>query len=154
VESSFWLCSNACALAYARNHGRRDCAICSYDAKTGRIGRHDTNKVCPECHARAENAEWVIGRDELPDENAESLDDANLRLREQQDRPLTPVTPLMTEIVRLIVEGERIAVAYKDKDGRSRGVKYRRRAYTVRRLARRLGCSRTHVQRVIDSIEK
>lgn len=153
-QATFWLCSSACALTYAKGRGRRDCAICSYDEKTGRIGRHDTIKICSECRRRAENGGWVIGRDELPDENAEVMDDANRRLRDQQDRPLPPITPLATEIVRLIVEGERVAIAYKDKKGRARGVKYRWRAYTVRRLAAKLGCSRMVVQRVIDSIEK
>lgn len=153
-KARFWLCSNACARAYMEGRGRRDCAICSYDENTGRIGRHDTIKVCSDCRSRAENASWVIGRDELPDENAEQMDDANRRLREQQDRPLPTITPLTAEIVRLIVEGERIAVIRKDKEGRGRGVRYRWRAYTVRRLAAKLGCTRMVVQRVIDSIEK
>jgi hypothetical protein len=60
----------------------------------------------------------------------------------------------MAQIARLIVEGERIPYQYRDPQGRSFGVRYRFRAYTVRRLAKQLGCAPALVQRVIESIEK
>ncbi len=154
ASSSFWLCSNVCALAHARRRGRRRCAICCYDASTGRIGRNDTMKICADCRRRSENLDWVHKRDEQPDAVIENRLEECQRLRDQQDRPLAPVTPEMARIARLIVEGERIPYQYRDPQGRSFGVRYRLRAYTVRRLARKVGCTPALVQRVIESIEK
>jgi hypothetical protein len=151
--SSFWLCSNLCARAYAQKRGRCDCAVCSYDKKTGRIGRQDTTQLCAECRRRAENCDWVHRECEEPDELIDRRDAENLRLREQQDQPLLEITPLVTEIVRLIVEGEHIAYVYRDRHGH-RHNRFRCRAYTIRRLAQQVGCSRMLVQRVVQSIEK
>jgi hypothetical protein len=153
-KATYWLCSDACALAYAVRRGRRECAICSYDAKTGRIGRNDTTKICAECRRRSENVDWVHKKHEEADELIETKLAESERLRDQQDRPLPEVTPEMTEIARLIVEGEQVAYKYRDRSGESHGVRYRWRAYTARRLAKKLGCSRAAVERVIRSIEK
>lgn len=153
-ESTFWLCSNACALAYARKRGRRDCAICSYDPATGRIGRHDTTKICADCRRHSENAEWVHKKREEADRQIETRSREIERLREQQDRPLPAVTELTKQIAKLVVEGERIAYVYRDRKGQSHGVRYRWRAYTIKRLAKKLGCTPAVVKRVIESIEE
>lgn len=152
--ASFWLCSNACALAYARKRGRRDCAICSYDAKTGRIGRHDTTKVCAECRAHEENAEWMIGRREIPRQDVHEQDEAIRMFREEQDRPLLEITATTMLIARLIVDGARVPVPYEDQRGRRRGNRERWRALSTREIARRIGCSQTDVVRLIRHIEK
>jgi hypothetical protein len=153
-EAKFWLCSNACALAYAKKRGARNCAICSYDAKTGRIGRNDTMEICTQCRARSENADWVHKKREEVDEHVETKVSEAERLRDQQDRPLPEVTPQMTQIAKLIVEGERVPYRYRDRKGQSHGIRYRWRAYTVRRLAKKVGCSRATVERVIRSIKQ
>src|SRR5262249_17515436 len=143
----------ACALAYAKKRGRVDCAICSYDPKTGRIGRHDTTKICPECRSRAENQDWVHKSREEADDLVEMKTDEAERMKDQIDRPLPAVTPEVTQIAKLIGEGERVPYKYRDKKGQSHGIRYRWRAYTVRRLAKKVGCSRAFVERVIRSIK-
>jgi hypothetical protein len=153
AESKFWLCSNACALTYAKKRGQQDCAICSYSKKTGRIGRHDTTQLCPECRRHQENCDWVHRECEEPDELIETRNAENLRLREQQDRPLPEVTPLLTLVAKLVVEGERVPYVYEDRHGHKHR-RYRWRAYTIRRLAKRAECSRMLAQRIVQSIEK
>jgi AraC-like DNA-binding protein len=152
-EGTYWLCSNACALAYAKARGKRDCAICSYDPKTGRVGRHDTNKICAECRNHMENAEWCSGRKELADERAATRDEGCRRLREEQDRPLPEVSETLTRIARLLVEGARAPVVYRDKRGRRRGKRERWRALSMREIAARAGCSRSEVARVVRHLE-
>jgi len=153
-ESKFWLCGNACALAYAKKRGRRDCAICSYNEQTGRIGRHDTSRLCEECHARAENVDWVDRQEQqfglfLDGE----MNDGIERLREQQDRPLVVVTAVVSEIARLAANGERVGSEYRDPNGIQRGARYRWRAYTIRRLAKKVGCEPHVVRQVLAAIE-
>jgi hypothetical protein len=153
-EGTYWLCSNACALSYAKKRGRTDCALCSYDVKTGRMGNHNTTKICAECRSRSENREWIHKKDEHADKLIETKNEELVRFREQQDNPLPELTPLTRQIAQLIVEGERVPYTYRDRKGVSHGVRYRWRAFTVRRLAKKLGCRPMVVQRVIDSIEK
>jgi len=153
-ESLYWLCSNACAIAYAKTRGRRECAVCSYDPKTGRVGRHDTTRLCAECVKRSENAEWLHRQDERVSQLFEEEVDAALaRLSEEQDRPLPEVTALTRRIAYLVIEGEQVPFEYRDPKGVKRGIRYRWRAYTLRRLAKKVGCTQAQVQRIIASIE-
>lgn len=152
-ESGYWLCSNACALAYAKKRARFDCAVCSYDPKTGRVGRHDTNRLCSECRAREENVAWLHRDEEAPEAEMELHHDGLLRLREQQDRRLKPVTPLMRKIVAMLVEGKLVAYRYRDPQGISRGTRNRRVGFSARQIANELGCTEQTVRRVLRRIE-
>src|SRR5689334_4900917 len=98
AEATYWLCSNRCALAYARRRKSIECAICSFNQRTCRIGRHDTRKICSDCRNRPENSDWVVARFEVPDRDIEQRDEANVWLRQQQDRPLPKITALHTRI--------------------------------------------------------
>ena len=152
--STFWLCGNACALSYAKKRSRRECAICSYDERTGRVGRHDTSRLCEECRSRAENADWVDRQEQQVGLLFDGeMNDGIERLRDQQDRPLVVVTAVVSEIARLVADGEQVGSAYRDPKGIQRGARYRWRAYTVRRLAKKVGCEPLLVQRVLASIE-
>lgn len=150
--SSYWLCSNACALACAKRRERIECAVCSWDPKTMRIGRHDTTKICDECRKREENDDWVHREQEQNDLLPErDLHHALARLAEQQDRPLRELTPLVRQVAALIVEGERVAYRYRAGDRVE--TRYRWRAYTLNRLAKKLGVPAMSVKRIVDAIE-
>jgi hypothetical protein len=152
-EAKFWLCSNACARAHAEKRRGVECAICSFDSNTGRIGSLETNEICAECRAHSENGAWIEARNEEPDEHIDTRLAEIARLREQQDRPLPPVTELAKKVANMIIEGESVPYYYYDKSGTKRGIRYRCRPYTVRRLAEVLGCSRRAVRREIRNIE-
>jgi hypothetical protein len=152
-EGGYWLCSNACAVAYAKKRARFECAVCSYDPKTGRVGRHDTHRLCAECRTRDENAAWLHRDEEMPEAHLDDHHDALLRLREQQDRRLSPVTPLMREIVKRLVEGRRVTYRYRDRHGISRGTRERQLPWSARQLASELGCTVDAVKRVFRRLE-
>jgi hypothetical protein len=153
AEATFWLCSNACALAHAKKRAGVDCALCSFDPRTGRIGRHNTRNVCPDCRNRPENRGWVVARSEIPDRHIEQRNDANDRLRQQQERPLPKTTARNTRIARLVMDGALAPVEYRDRDGRLRGKRQRWRALTVTEIAQRAGCDKKTVSRFIQHIE-
>jgi hypothetical protein len=153
-ESTYWLCSNACALAYAKKRGTRECAICSYDAKSGRVGRHDTIKICAECRRHSENADWRSNRKERPDAEVERRNNACRRLRDEQDRALPEVTETTARIAKLIVEGARADVGRRDRQGRRRGKQERWRALSIREIAARAQCPRSEVERFIRHVER
>jgi hypothetical protein len=154
TEGTYWLCSNACAMAYSQKRKGVQCAICSFNPKTKQIGRNDTNEICTDCRRRPENQGWVEARNEDADPFIETRLAEMARLREQQDDPLPPISELTRRVVQLVIEGERVPYTYRDRKGVSHGVRYRWRAYTVRRLAKKLSCPRMTIQRIIDSIEK
>jgi hypothetical protein len=154
TEGTYWLCSNACTLTYAKKRAGADCAICSFNPKTGQIGRHDTRKICSECRNHPENRDWVVARYEVPDGEIEQRDDASVWLREQQDRPLPKTTALHTRIARLVMDGGPATVEYRDANGRSRGKRKRWRALTTREIADRAGCSKATVDRFIQHVER
>jgi hypothetical protein len=153
-EAKFWLCSNACAREHAPKRRGVECAICSFDPRTGRMGSLETNEICADCRAHAENGAWIEARNEEPDEHIDARVVERARLREEQDRPLPPVTEFTRTVVNMIIEGERVPYDYYDSKGVKRGVKYRIRPYTVRGLAEKLGCSRRAVMREIRNIER
>jgi len=153
-ESTFWLCGNACALAYAKKRGRRECAICSYNERNGRIGRHDTSRLCEECQARGENVDWVDRQEQQVGLLFDGeMNDGIERLRDQQDRPLAEVTPVMQQVALLVVDGQRTGKSYRDPCGEKHGIRHCWKAYTVRRLAKMVGCQPILVQRVLAIIE-
>jgi len=151
--SSYWLCSNACALTYAKKRARFECAVCSYDPKTGRVGRHDTTRLCDECRGREENAVWLHRDEETPDMRIDEQHEGLSRLREQQDRPLPRVTPLMRRVVLKLVEGRTVAIRYRDRKGVSRGTRHRQQPWSARELAAELGCTEQAVRRVLRRLE-
>lgn len=153
-ESTYWLCSNACAQRHMKAGQRRNCAVCSYDPQTKRVGTLQTNRICLRCRAMPENAEWIRGRKEQPDRIIDRRLEQFQRWRDEQGVPLAELTPRYRRIAQLVLERERVPYAYVDKQGRKRGVRYRWQAYTIRRIAEVEGCSRKEVEEVIASIEK
>lgn len=154
-EATYWLCSNECARRHLDTGRRRNCAVCSFDRKTQRLGTLSTNRICRQCKAAPENAGWFRGRNEDPEPDAlvETRLAERLRLLVEQDRPLPEMTPRYMRIVQMVLERKRVSYVFVDKRGRKRGIRYRWQAYTVRRIAELEGCSKREVEEVIDSIE-
>lgn len=153
ATASYWLCSNECARRHFEAMKAQECAICSYDPQTKRFGTLATNRICERCRAAPENADWVRGRKEQPDRHIEKRTDSFRRWRDEQDDAPAELTPRYRRIVQLVVEGERVPYVYVDRHGRRRGLRYRRRPYTLRRIAEIEGCSIWDVKAVIASIE-
>lgn len=153
-ESSYWLCSNDCARRHFDTGMRRNCAICSFDGKTERLGTLATNRICPACQAAPENADWIRARREDPDADIDTRIEERRRWVNEQDRPLPELTPRYRRIAQMVLERERVSYVRIDKRGRRRGIKYRWRAYTIRRIAEIEGCSKREVEETIESIEQ
>ena len=154
AESTYWLCSNACAQGHLDTGLQRNCSVCSYDPKTKQLGTLATNRICRRCQAAPENADWIRGRKEQPDRIIDKRLEQFQRWRDQQDAPLAELTPRYRRIAQLVLERERVAYVYIDKRGRRRGVRHRWQAYTIRRIAQVEGCSKREVEDVIASIER
>jgi len=154
AEASYWLCSNGCARMRLATSRKKQCAICSVDAKTQRLGTLETNRICRACKARPENADWLRARKEEPDELVENRVEEHERWLNEQDRPLPQLTEVYMRIAQLVIEQERVPVAYIDNKGRRRGKRYRWRAHSMRRIAEKANCTLQEVVDVIEGIEK
>jgi hypothetical protein len=153
VEGTYWLCSNGCARRHFESGQARDCAICSYDVTTRRLGTLTTQHICESCRRAPENADWVRARKEEPDRHIDRRIEQFRRWRDEQGDALAELTPRYRRIAQLVLEGERVPYTYIDRHGRRRGLRYRRRPYSIRQIAALEGCSKDDVLRVIASIE-
>jgi hypothetical protein len=137
-ESTYWLCSNACALVYTQERAAVDCAICSVDPKTGQRGTNQTTELCEECRRDPANAGWSEKWPSI--DLSDQLDAAAIQLEnngiivaprsfaEIEGRPIKPATKLEKKILLLFVSGK---------------------AQTVREAADQAGCSYVFVNKVI-----
>lgn len=150
--STYWLCSNECARRYLDTGHPRDCAICSFDPKTRQLGTLSTNRICRRCRQAPENADWIRGRREEPDDFIETRIEERKRWRNEQDNPLPDLTPRYVQIAKMVLEGERVSYVRTDRQGRRRGIRSRWQPYTSRRIAELVGCTRWDVEAVIKSI--
>ena len=77
---------------------------------------------------------------------------ATLAQAEEMGRVLS-TTPVMQQVALLVVDGERTGQSYRDPSGEKHGIRHCWKAYTVRRLAKMVGCQPILVQRVLAIIE-
>jgi hypothetical protein len=151
TSATYWLCSNKCAKQYAKTRIGIECAICSFDPTTGRMGDITTDKICDRCRAAEENRDWVDPRADHELDNqieqrrpamslADWLDENRPRPSELEQHVRELSTMTVTEVVPKV-----------DRQGRRRGSYKRERSYTPGEIAKLAGCTERYVRQVLPA---
>ncbi len=132
-----------CDACLKKRRGRRArCAICR--------GNDNIPRLCATHRADPANAGW-LERDEAPTSNSVDTLVPACRLAELHGaRAAREVTEREKTILRLSTFGTEERVPYTDKAGRRRGSYGRRRALSLREIAKEAGCSPSWAWKVIE----
>lgn len=150
--SAHRFCSNACFRAH--RNASVECAICQYMHETGTVGNPNSTRRCAACAADPANQGWSDKWRRI--EFSEDLDSTAARVPYAE--VVLPsigreVSKLQLEIARLWRGWAEEKYRYRDRRGRSRGMRTRRRRLTRREIARHAGCDESYVIRVLKILE-
>lgn len=112
-------------------------------------GSHEVNALCPTCRASPWNRDWIERwRGVELDPDAGGDDRRTSRTLADLGPAARPVSVRDATILRLLTFGHLIPVERRSRAGRFRGVILRRVDYSLREVARIVGCSVRTVGRV------
>jgi DNA-directed RNA polymerase specialized sigma24 family protein len=149
TSATYWLCSNKCAKQYAKTRVGIECAICSFDPATGRMGDVTTDKLCDRCRAAEENRDWVDPHqkhdlDGQIDQRQPTMA-LGQWLEENRPRPGDLEKHVREYLSMTVTE----TVEKLDSKKRRRGSYTRERHYTPEEIAKLAGCTEQYVRKVM-----